>query len=163
METTLYTLAELTRMSGAKRRSVQLWAEAGAIEAEKSTERAGTGVHRAFRKDEVLVACVVAAFALDNAPIGVLIDVGAAIRGLLRSRDRYSRELLYEAVRNTGEKYFFVYDQNRSPLVTSPVFLKDFGVNYLLGEMSDKNYKSNIVYLNGCFAGIRAAHPDFCD
>jgi hypothetical protein len=170
----LFTLADLTRFTGAKRRSVQLWAEAGAIAAESDTERAGAGVHRLFSRDEVVVACVVAAFALDNVPIGVLIHVGGAIRGMLVGGFRYE---LGGAIRNE-RKCFFIYDQRKTPLFISPFTSRFVTIpgrpevnasktkseidEYIANEMDDTNVKANIIYLNGCFARIRN-NPDFLD
>jgi hypothetical protein len=147
-----YTLADIVRFCGAKRRSVQLWAEAGAIVAEPETERAGAGVHRIFAKDEAIVACVVAAFTLDHSPIGMLIHIGEAVRLVLRAE--HLRDDIEKAVRDE-KKLFLYYDQKRQPTLVSMV--EQFGQNYLLlGEMSPGNVKANIVYLNGAFAGLRA-------
>ena len=42
-----YTLADLERVTGAKRRSLQLWADAEVIQADPR-RRAGTGTHGGF-------------------------------------------------------------------------------------------------------------------
>src|SRR5277367_2644721 len=150
----MYALADLVRFTGAKRRAVQLWAEGGAIVAEPDTEHAGAGVHRVFSQDEVVVACVVAAFAQDSAPIGFLIRAGKDIRGLL-SRP-HSKNDVYKAVIDV-ERRFLIYDKTDRPLVfrvSHPDFV-DVLTTYLLQGMRDSNIKANIVYLNGCFARLR--------
>ena len=75
-----YTLADLARVTGAKRRSLQLWADAGVIKAKKGTNRAGTGTHRLFSRDEAIVACITHAFALHQMSIGELLTISHAFR-----------------------------------------------------------------------------------
>ena len=84
----MYTLADLTRFSKAKRRSVQLWAEAGAIVAETGTEREGSGVHRLFDRNEAIIACVLGALATHGITIGKLISAGDLLRQRLGGRYR---------------------------------------------------------------------------
>lgn len=78
-----FSLADLTALTGAKRRSVQLWAEAGVLQADLSTERAGTGVHRRFARDEAMVALLVAPFADLRVSIGMLKLLGDQFRQLI--------------------------------------------------------------------------------
>jgi hypothetical protein len=78
------TLADLARVTGAKRRSLQLWADAGVIRAKKGTNRAGTGTHRLFSREEAIVACIVHAFALHQIAIGELINISTRVREALR-------------------------------------------------------------------------------
>jgi hypothetical protein len=80
VEVGLFALADITRITGAKRRTVQLWAEAGAIKADAVTERAGSGVHRTFSKEEVIIACVLNGFARNAISIGFLIRTAEVIR-----------------------------------------------------------------------------------
>jgi hypothetical protein len=75
-----YSLKDLVEITGAKRRSIQLWADAGIIRALPSTERAGTGVHRLFTREEAIVACVIHAFALRQISIGELQFIAGSIR-----------------------------------------------------------------------------------
>jgi hypothetical protein len=86
-----YTLADIVRISGAKRRSIQLWAEAGVIHAHTSTERKGTGTHRRFRRDEVIIACIINVFSMRQVAIGELQRLASGLRRFLnwgRNRDR---------------------------------------------------------------------------
>ncbi len=80
-----YSLADLTKLmgEGAKRRTVQLWAEAGVIQADPDTERAGAGTHRRFSKDEAIIACIIRAFASAGMNIGSLLRFSKALRLLL--------------------------------------------------------------------------------
>lgn len=78
-----YSLSDLTKITGAKRRSVQFWAECGAILANKETERAGTGTHRRFSRDEAIIACVIAYFAQMHLELPQLTDLAAKFRSML--------------------------------------------------------------------------------
>ena len=80
-----YTLAELTRLTDAKRRSVQLWAEAGVIRSIVGTDRRGSGTHRKFTRDEAIIACIVQAFAYRKIAIGFLWQVAQSLRALRKA------------------------------------------------------------------------------
>lgn len=85
-----YSLADLVEITGAKRRSLQLWADAGVIQAERATERAGTGVHRRFSRQEAIIACLVQPFAARQMAIGHLQIIAKTIRvGVERSPKRF--------------------------------------------------------------------------
>ncbi|MCZ6509367.1 MAG: hypothetical protein O7G13_11695 [Alphaproteobacteria bacterium] len=100
-----YTLANLTEFTGAKRRTVQVWAEGGVIQAEASTSRAGTGVHRRFSRDEAIIACLVHAFARRlQSPIGVLLRISALVRESLGGKK--FRTMIEKAI--SGEAEVFV-------------------------------------------------------
>jgi hypothetical protein len=75
-----YTLADLTKLTGNKRRTVQLWAEAGVIIADPGTHRAGTGVHRRFSREEAVIGLAINPLA--KLHIGDLLTLSRAIRGL---------------------------------------------------------------------------------
>jgi hypothetical protein len=75
-----YTLADLERVTGAKRRSLQLWADAGVIEAERGTDRAGSGRHRLFPRKQAIVACIIRGFAERQMAIGELLSIADEIR-----------------------------------------------------------------------------------
>ena len=151
----MFTLADLVRLTGAKRRAVQLWAEAGAIKADPMTERVGAGVHRTFSQDEAVIACFVAAFALDSAPIGRLILVGADMRAFLAGPYRHT---IRKAIAN-NEKVFLIYDQvNRYPYpiaTLDPDYVNTLHT-YISEGMTENNYKANLIYLNGAFARLKA-------
>jgi hypothetical protein len=101
----MFTLADLVKMTGAKRRTVQLWSEGGAIKALPVTDRQGSGVHREFNLDEAMVAAVLVPFAEKGLPIGRLIFVGDTIRHWLK--DPKEREKL-EAARDDMRPIYMV-------------------------------------------------------
>jgi hypothetical protein len=112
-----YTLADLERVTGAKRRSLQLWADAGVIKAMRGTNRAGTGTHRLFSREEAIVACVVYAFALHQIAIGELLSISTKVREALHSRkgraptaDEYKRAATIEAAILGDASWLLVYE-----------------------------------------------------
>src|SRR5450759_1662022 len=78
-----YSLADVVRMTGGKRRSVQLWAESGAILAYPATDKRGTGTHRSFSRDEVIIACCLNGLARRQVGIGELILICIWLRTFL--------------------------------------------------------------------------------
>ncbi|QKC84384.1 hypothetical protein [Mesorhizobium sp. NZP2077] len=101
-----YTLADLTRIVGAKRRTIQLWAEAGAIKADDETERAGTGTHRRFSRREALIACLLKPFADYQMSIGFLIGIADSIRDEGAAAWRW--ELLERAIQDESMVYMLL-------------------------------------------------------
>jgi hypothetical protein len=94
-----YSLADLVEVTGAKRRSVQLWAERGVIRALAGTESAGTGVHRLFPRDEAIIACIIHAFAMRQMAIGELLRISEVVRFELRME----RDAISGAVGGSGD------------------------------------------------------------
>jgi hypothetical protein len=94
-----YSLGDLEKITRAKRRSIQLWADAGVLQAARSTERAGTGIHREFSRDEAIVACIIRPFALRRMSIGELLFISGAIRTTLFAQ----RPLIEAAIDGRGE------------------------------------------------------------
>ncbi len=54
-----YTVADVIKATGLKRRTVQFWADKGVIHATKATRGGGHGVHRSFTRDELIIACII--------------------------------------------------------------------------------------------------------
>ena len=130
MDIEAYTLADLVKFTGAKRRTVQLWAEAGAIRADRETERAGTGTHRRFSRTEAIIACILHGFALKKLSIGMLINIGAALRDQLGTDENL--EAVERVMLNDNPMYLiFTYiDPNKSlstflePATSKKAYLK---------------------------------------
>jgi hypothetical protein len=144
-----YLLADVARITGAKRRTVQLWAEAGAIRAFPSTERAGAGTHRVFSETELFIACVLAGFAAHGLPIGKLLKIAGKLRdsGVLASLN----EIFDAAFAGTG-RAFVICDLSEDIKFWSTeiphVSLGDT-IESLLGKNSPS---AIIVDLNACFS-----------
>jgi hypothetical protein len=101
-----FSLAQLVKVTGGKRRSVQLWAEAAAILAYPTTEKRGTGTHRKFSRVEAIIACVLNALAKRQVGIGELVRIGRGIRAFLNSGK--SRVELEEILNRKAEWNFFL-------------------------------------------------------
>ncbi len=83
-----YTLADLVKITGARRRTLQLWAEGRVLEALPTTERQGTGTHRRFDRNEAIVACLLHGFARKmQMPIGVLLRISELLRRMAHKKD----------------------------------------------------------------------------
>jgi hypothetical protein len=81
-----YSLAEVVRRTGAKRRAIQLWADGGVIFSTIESDRAGTGNHRLFEAMEVQIAALLAPLANLSVQIGVLKRFAMVMRQSLFSR-----------------------------------------------------------------------------
>jgi hypothetical protein len=113
-----YSLADVVKMSGGKRRSVQLWAEAGAIQAFSRTDKRGTGTHRRFSRDEVIIACCLNGLARRQVGIGELMRIGRGLRKFLHSGD--TRTQVEDAIftKKAWEYYLFIiWEEERDPYV----------------------------------------------
>ena len=124
-----YALADLARVTGAKRRSLQLWADAGVITADSLTDRAGTGTHRRFSRDEAIIACVIHAFALRQIAIGELIMISREIRKTLSSP--LFKKMIFDTAIKGGENCFLVYERWKDkcrvhPFVGVATFQQEF-------------------------------------
>jgi hypothetical protein len=118
----VFTLADLVRITGAKRRSLQLWADRGALKAEPETNTAGSGVHRQFSKDEAIIACILNGLALQEVAIGNLVKAANGIRSAY-FRVPHLRETFEEALRGEG-KNFLIYNLQSSITLWSQTHLK---------------------------------------
>jgi hypothetical protein len=84
-----YSLSHLAAMTDLTPRTVQVWAEAGALRALSGTDRRGTGVPRRFSWDEAAIACVLAPLSKLQVSIGTLLQVAGSVRSnmeILRPR-----------------------------------------------------------------------------
>ena len=113
-----FTLFEVVARTGAKRRAVQLWADGGVLKSVPGTDRAGTGVHRAFYGWEVRIAALLVPLAKWGVPIGHLKSFAAALRPMainakapqpdFRGANDAARKItkvLGRAIDGTGENY----------------------------------------------------------
>jgi hypothetical protein len=141
-------------MSGGKRRSVQLWAEAGAIKAFSRTDKRGTGTHRRFSRDEVIIASCINGLARRQVGIGELIRIGRGLRKFLNAGN--SRKDIEDAIsgKGTWEYYLFIiWDEDRDPYVLLPDE-REFAQEINPGE----NVRSLIIILplKRYLAGLRS-------
>jgi hypothetical protein len=76
--TTLYSLGELEQRTGATRRQLQTWTDAGAIES--TPKHGGTGNYRLFPVAELKIATILVPIAAAGLTIGVLTRISGVLR-----------------------------------------------------------------------------------
>lgn len=107
-----YSLADLAKITGAKPRSIQLWADAGVIQPIKGTERGGSGKHRQFSRHEAMIACIIAPFAARKMAIGGLLALSRKMRAYVRGSSHTAKlmgdPVPFELVASGKQKAFLV-------------------------------------------------------
>ncbi len=136
-----FSLADLARITGAKRRTVQHWAATGVILANPETERGGTGVHRRFSRDEVVIACLVHAFSFEHQmSVGALLRLSEALRESIHGSAIFN-QWVAEAIRNEAALYVmlirdkvgkdssasFTVQTTQKPLIPNVKVFEDIG------------------------------------
>lgn len=99
-------LSDIARVTGAKPRSVQLWAEAGIVVPLPGTHREGPGAHRKYSLEEAAIACCIWPFAVEKVAIGGLKALSLATRAELRTP--LCQHRLYRAIQGDGENFLKV-------------------------------------------------------
>jgi DNA-binding transcriptional MerR regulator len=150
-----YTLADLARASRAKRRSLQLWADAGIIRAYSVTERKGTGTHRLFSRDEVIIASILNVFSRRQVAIGELQRLATAVRKFLDSGEK--RVLLEEAIE--GQPRFLIVSWDWPNEIQMPLVnlggLDD--LDEILGmELGQEFTTCVLISLHHCLANLKS-------
>jgi hypothetical protein len=147
-----FTLADIVRVSGAKRRSIQLWADAGVIRAYTSTERRGTGTHRRFSRDEAIIASIINVFNRRQVAIGELQRLSHGLRKLLNSgKNRKDIEL---AISQAEPRYLIVtWQTEKTPDVD--VCELDTIEEKIGWEMGQEFEVSILISLHWCLSGLR--------
>jgi hypothetical protein len=142
------TLGQMVALIGAPQRAVLHWTASGAL-VSLTGSHPGQGRQRAFAPSEAVVGCIVHAFTLDSLPIGKLIHLTRAVRAVLQ--DETNRDLISQAISDETKVYLY-YDQTMRPTFIH----SEFGKAQFFADMDASNIKSNVVYLNGAFAQLRA-------
>lgn len=164
-----YTLANLSKITGAKRRSVQLWAEAGVIQAQPTTERAGTGTHRRFSRNEAIIACIIHAFAIQRRAIGELLTISRAVRSHIAGQGigrGNVRSMLEAAIAGTEDVcLLYTTGHERGPRTTiTPISYKNEGAATtelaalgacVLTDLEKPFSISTVILLNSYLTGLR--------
>ncbi len=164
-----WTLSKVVKVTGAKRRSVQLWADAGIIHAVEGTDRAGTGVHRRFDSNEVKLIGLLVPLAKWGVPIGWLRHFARSFRdafkfdqeGATRSRMEWMLARAFErAAAGDGKNYlvfahsekvlyFDIITDEHGPAYIDPARVEDEWM-FLKGE----NVVIGILNLNASLRGL---------
>lgn len=163
-----WTLSKVVEVTGAKRRSVQIWADAGIIHALEGTDRAGTGVHRRFDLNEVKLIALLVPLAKWGVPIGWLRAFARSFREAFQSdQEKQKRSIVTgnfsrafeRAVAGEGRNYlvfghsekvlsFDVMTDEHGPAYIDPARCAD---EWLI---QDRKIVIGILDLNASFCGI---------
>ncbi len=108
----MYTLAKVMEIAQLDRRTVQYWTEAGALHPTQATNRAGRGIHREFKRDGVIIACVLNGLAQFKLPIGTLLRVSQDIRVRYIVPDAKLRQPLEDAIARQAKVFLWVRGEN---------------------------------------------------
>jgi hypothetical protein len=147
----MYSLADLTRMSGAKRRTVQLWAEGGVLVAEPATERQGSGVHRAFSRNEAIIVLILSRLTAVSPPIGRLRFIAGRIRKHLKAND-WGKELIEDTIRGECSAFLSVYFDGQVALSRNEKFSR----NATIDALSECNEAVVVVLLDIALSALRS-------
>jgi DNA-binding transcriptional MerR regulator len=182
----LYSASDVARLSGAPLRAVRYWALTRVLEAAPESDRAGTGKHRQFSKQEVLIACVVQYFSSRGLQVGQLTNISKTLRAAILS-DEWTLDCLNGAIRDDFKVYMILLDSglewgwislysknppthNDRPL-TQPIVANIDGVAKtvtmirpatlaelagIFWRLTNDNPGVVVVLLNACFSRLRS-------
>lgn len=133
-----WTLSKVVEVTGAKRRSVQLWADAGIIHAVEGTDRAGTGVHRRFDSNEVKLIALLVPLAKWGVPIGWLRHFARSFRdafkfdqeGTTRSRMEWILARAFERAA-AGEGHNYLVFAHSEKVLSFDIITDEHGPAYI--------------------------------
>jgi DNA-binding transcriptional MerR regulator len=108
----LYSASDVARLAGAPLRAVRYWALTRVLEAAPESDRAGTGKHRQFGKQEVLIACIVQYFAAKGLQVGQLTKISKTFRETILTDD-VAVLYLDGAISNAFKVFMIVDDWDR--------------------------------------------------
>jgi len=156
-----YTVADVIKATGLKRRTVQFWADKGVIQATRATQEGGSGVHRSFTRNEVIIACLMHPFSLgwhgdQTRSLSELREMAKTLRHLLRSR--VTAEDLEAAIKGQGSFYLvFFWRFGQTPGSGKPTsietWLEDVQKGKLafpgiFGTLEEWSGRAEVLYLN---------------
>ncbi|RWN26531.1 MAG: MerR family transcriptional regulator [Mesorhizobium sp.] len=113
-----YTLSDLAKITGAKRRTLQLWAEAGVILTDEV--HGGTGTYRRYSRQEASIACLMVPFARLQMSIGALARLSTNIRRILEGEGQgeFRWRDIEASIAGTARSYLLVSTWEEDTAVT---------------------------------------------
>jgi hypothetical protein len=151
--TALYSLSDVARLSGASKRSIQYWALTRVLETLPETDRAGTGKHRNFSREEVVIACVINALSQKGLQVGRLTFIAKGFRHAYL-QVKHLRETVEGAILN-DDRVFLTVTQAGHVHLLSDKHSKTRDLFEIFSETSEDMPNIDILLLNGCFANLR--------
>jgi hypothetical protein len=157
------TLADIARATGAKPRSIQLWADAGVLLAEAGTDREGSGQHREFSKQEVVIACIVAPFANEKVAVGGLKAIATGVRNVMAFGHPFEMQPIHDALAGKGENFITIAtfpSEGRTAYAVTTIGNQYSSKSLMafLSEMTMGGAKLNVLSLNTLLKPIRVLY-----
>ena len=154
-----YTVADVIKATGLKRRTVQFWADKEVIHATKGTQEGGSGVHRSFTRNELIIACLIHPLSLgwrrdQTRSLGELKELARALRNLLRLA--VTREDFDAAVAGNGQFYLILTWVFGGGIETWVGDAKDHNsFPGVMGRLEELSGRSEVLYLNNWLKPLR--------
>jgi DNA-binding transcriptional MerR regulator len=161
-----YTVADVINATGLKRRTVQFWADKGVIQATRATQEGGSGVHRLFTRNEVIIACLMHPFSLgwhgdQTRSLSELRELAKTLRHLLRS----VAEDFEAAINGQGSFYLvFFWRFGQTPGSGHPTSIETWMEDVqkaklifpgIFGTLEDWSGRAEVLYVNEWLQPLR--------
>jgi DNA-binding transcriptional MerR regulator len=149
-----YTVADIIKATGVKRRTVQFWADKGIIRPTKATQEGGHGVHRSFTRDEMIIACLIHPVSLgwrgdQTRSLGELKELATALRHLLKKS--VTRDDFDDAIAGKGQFYLilmWIFGGGIETAVQNAQTKDRLSFPGVLGRFKDNSGRGEVLYLN---------------
>jgi DNA-binding transcriptional MerR regulator len=155
-----YTVADIIKATGLKRRTVQFWADRGVINATRATQSSGQGVHRSFTRNELIIACVLHPLSLgwrgdQTRSLGELIELAKILRTLLRTP--VTHRDFDEAISSDDDVYLIVTWIFGGGIETAiqNTRQQDKVFPGVIGQLAEQSGRSEVLYLNEWLQPLR--------
>lgn len=149
-----YSASDVARLSGATLRSVRYWALTQVLQATPDSDRAGTGKHRQFSPDEVVIACILNYFAGKGLQVGELGAISNAIREVSR---RTGHSIIWDmgaAIKDDDKLYMIIKDGGGYILMSGRILAVN--CEGLFTSLNNQTPGFIAVLLNGLFSRLRS-------
>jgi DNA-binding transcriptional MerR regulator len=176
--------SDVARLSGAPMHTIRYWAQTSVLEAVR--DQTGTGHHRQFSREEVVIASVVQYFSSRGVQVEHLADISKTLRAALLS-EVWAWDCLNGAIRGDFKVFMVVPDQglehgwislysestetHNSIQLSQPIIATIDGeaktvmviraanqaeLAEIFRQMTDENSGVRAILLNACFKRLRA-------
>jgi hypothetical protein len=152
MNDEFYTASDVARLSGATLRSIRYWALTQVLEATPESDRAGTGKHRQFNREEIVIACIIQYFAERGLQVGQLTSLSRVIRGHFAIVG--IQNSVKDAIRNDAKLYMIVPDRGGIALISEKFLPGNCDQSFL--SLTNESPGFIAVLLNGLFSRLRS-------
>jgi DNA-binding transcriptional MerR regulator len=157
-----YTVSDVIKATGLKRRTVQFWADEEVIQATKATQEGGQGVHRSFTRNELIVACLIHPLSLgwhrdQTRSLGELNELARALRHLLKTS--VTRDDFDSAIAGKGRFYLiltWVFGGGIVTAVENASRKEKPSFPGVIGHLETEPGRCEILYLNEWLEPLRS-------